>query len=171
MSQLKTDNQTEVGQHVFEKANLGAAPYRFIGARETLFKNHDGTVRAGGACDYCGTCVATKFFLRAADGKEFGVGCDCILKSGDKGLIVAYKNNPQVRAVAKAKRDALAARKRNELADLMQQHADKLAAMPAGKRWDGTEQSQLDYLTRVVPMCGAAGRARYLAHVKRLLAQ
>ena len=38
------------------------------------------------------------------------------------------------------------------------------------KMWNGEMESQFEYLTRVIPMCGAAGRSRYLKHVKNILA-
>lgn len=61
--------------HVFEKAGLGAAPYQYLGIE-----------KQSTSCQYCGTGILFKFWLRSADGKQFFVGSDCIFKSGDAGL-------------------------------------------------------------------------------------
>jgi hypothetical protein len=177
---MKTDNQEQVGMHVFTRSNLGVAPFRCVGVFSDtgphLYPQADGTTieigspgQAMGVCAHCGTGIADCYKIRSADGKEFVVGSSCVEKTGDAGLIKSYKNSPAVRAFAKAKRDLLAAKKSNELAALIEANKDKLATIMYTK-WDKTEESQLDYLTRVIPMCGAAGRARYLKHVKNLLA-
>jgi hypothetical protein len=73
--------------HCFEAAKLGKAPYAFLGVREFKFKAApEAPTQPGTCCDYCGTGIMYAFMLRSADGKEFKVGCDCIEKSGDKGL-------------------------------------------------------------------------------------
>jgi hypothetical protein len=61
--------------HVFERAGLGPAPYTFLGVQ----------VHPTG-CQYCGTAISYMFWLRAANGKKFYVGSDCIFKSGDAGM-------------------------------------------------------------------------------------
>lgn len=62
--------------HVFEEAGLGAAPFRAL--RVTT---------EGGNCQFCNTSIVYRFYLVGADEKEFFVGSDCVLKTGDKGLI------------------------------------------------------------------------------------
>jgi hypothetical protein len=61
--------------HVFERAGLGKAPYSYLGIE-----------KESTSCQFCGTGIIFKFWLRSADGKRFFVGSDCIFKSGDAGL-------------------------------------------------------------------------------------
>jgi hypothetical protein len=78
--------------HPFEKAGLGMAPFRCLGAehrvgpiRTTL---PDGIVmevgspgQPMGTCAYCGTGIANCYIIRSADGKTFIVGSDCVAKT------------------------------------------------------------------------------------------
>ena len=83
--------------HVFEKAGLGKAPFKFAGM---VYQNIQygqrviGSVRGveittkpGGTCDYCGTYIVNMFNVESADGNKFHVGCECIRKAGDAGLM------------------------------------------------------------------------------------
>lgn len=82
------DNETST-IHRFEKAGLGKAPFHFTGevTEKTYCACPGAPVQAGSTCDYCGTCIRYEFWVRSADGKEFKTGCDCIHKTGDRGLI------------------------------------------------------------------------------------
>lgn len=75
--------------HRFELAKLGKAPFHFTGTvTEKVFVACPGaTPKAGSSCDYCGTSIRYEFWVRSSDAKEFKVGCDCIHKTGDRGLI------------------------------------------------------------------------------------
>lgn len=75
--------------HPFTVAGLGNAPFSFIGMRENVFNNGDGTTKGGGMCAYCGTGIRNEFVVRSACGKQFVVGCDCIRKVNDTRLIAA----------------------------------------------------------------------------------
>jgi len=88
--------------HRFELAGLGKAPFQFTGkVTETVFVACPGaTPKSGSSCDYCGTGIRYEFWLRSADQKEFKVGCDCIHKAGDRGLI------KQIAAAERKLRDA-----------------------------------------------------------------
>lgn len=88
--------------HRFEIAGLGKAPFRFTGeVTEKTYQACSGApVQAGSSCDYCGTCIRYEFWVRSADGKEFKTGCDCIHKTGDRGLI------QQISAAERKLRDA-----------------------------------------------------------------
>src|SRR5690348_11414603 len=61
--------------HIFEKAGLGNAPYKFTHVE----KNKT-------SCQFCGTPIIYKFWLTSSDGKSFFVGSDCIYKASDAGL-------------------------------------------------------------------------------------
>lgn len=73
--------------HVFESAGLGKAPFRYVGLNEAVTS----TGRPGGSCDYCGTAIQYCCEIESADGKAFVVGCECVKKTGDKGLDKAIK--------------------------------------------------------------------------------
>ncbi len=173
---MKTDNQEQVGMHVFTRSKLGSAPFRCVGVYQKVgpIRMADGSEigspgQAMGVCAHCGTGIADCYEIKSAEGNTFVVGSSCVEKTGDAGLIKSYKNSPEVRAFNKAKRDLLMYKKQVELAYMVASNKEKLQSMQI-KKWNGEMESQYDYLTRVIPMCGAAGRARYLKHVKTLVA-
>lgn len=174
--QTKTDNAAYVGLHVFTRSKLGLPPFKCVGVYEDVGPKtlSDGSQvgsagQSMGVCDHCGTGIRDCYQIKSGDGKTFVVGSSCVEKTGDAGLIKSYKNSPEVRAFIKAKRDALSYKKQVELAYLVASNKEKLQSLQI-KKWNGEMESQWEYLTRVIPMCGAAGRARYLKHVKNLLA-
>jgi hypothetical protein len=75
--------------HKFELAGLGKAPFHFTGVvTEKTYQACQGApVQPGSSCDYCSTGIRYEFWVRSADGHEFKVGCDCIHKTGDRGLV------------------------------------------------------------------------------------
>jgi len=171
----RTDNPAEVGLHVFERRGLGKAPFRFVGCYEKRgpISLPDGTQigsegQAMGVCDYCGQGIAICCAIRSADGKEFTVGSDCVARTGDEGIVQQFKNSPDVRAMKRAKAAAKDQAVREKIAALLVEH-DQLLKSIEVKKWDGSMESQFDYMTRVLPMCGASGRARYLKHIKTLI--
>jgi hypothetical protein len=99
--------------HPFERAELGAAPFRFVGTTVKLHECPGEMPRAGSSCDYCGTCIALECWIESADGRRFKVGCDCVNKTGDKALIVkataAQKAHDRARRAANARRREAAA--------------------------------------------------------------
>lgn len=115
-------NETLVGKetckvHKFELAGLGKGPFRFTGkmTEKTYCACQGAPVQPGSSCDYCGTCIRYEFWIISADGKESKVGCDCIHKSDDAGLIL------QISAAERKLRDmknaAAKARKEERLAN------------------------------------------------------
>lgn len=84
---LKDGERTTV--HRFEHAGLGLAPFRFTGeVTEKTYQACPGApVQAGSTCDYCGTCIRYEFWIVSSDSKRHKVGCDCIHKTGDTGLV------------------------------------------------------------------------------------
>lgn len=105
---------TETTIHCFEAAGLGKAPFRYVGMvyqeicyGQAVIGNVGGcqlTTKPGGTCDYCGTYIINMFHVESADGKRFKVGCDCIAKTGDAGLIKIVKSEISA-AQAKRRRD------------------------------------------------------------------
>ena len=70
--------------HPFERAGLGKAPFKCTHVTENVFVVGDGTTKAGGCCDYCGTGIRWEFWIRGsvAGARQFKVGCDCVAKTG-----------------------------------------------------------------------------------------
>lgn len=103
--------------HCFELAGLGTAPFEFTGhvTENTYCACPGAPLQPGGTCDFCGTGIRYEFWVRSAAGNEFKVGCDCIHKTGDRGLI------QQISAAERKLRDAKnAAAKARKIAKLTQ---------------------------------------------------
>lgn len=166
----KTDNPAQVGQHVFEAAGLGKAPFRCVGFSEIVFNNGDGTTKAGGCCQYCFTGIRYACHILSSDGKRFHVGTDCVARTGDAGLIKQFKNRPEVRAAAKAKRDSKDAAIKAEWKVLIsnQENRDKLAALPTLTQYHW-QPNRLVALESAWNYQGAAGRARMIKWLKAAL--
>jgi hypothetical protein len=84
--------------HAFEQAGLGKAPFKIIGFEGVEDRIAHNVSRAahgltyttnacGGTCDYCGKAIFNVYRIRSADQKEFAVGCDCVCKTGDAGMV------------------------------------------------------------------------------------
>ena len=170
---LKTDNPADVGLHIFERAKLGKAPFRCVGSFEMKFQACPGApILPGGSCDYCGQGIMYAFQIKSADGRTFKVGCDCVMKTRDAGLIKSYKTRPEVRKRNREKAAARDERVKTEWEALMSDEAarDKLAAHMIPE-WDGKGQrSWLGFALKSWSYSGAAGRARNLREAKRILA-
>ena len=170
---MKTDNQQLVGVHKFQAAGLGLAPFKFAGMTINMFNNGDGTQKPGGTCDYCGASIAYEFHVRANDGKEFKVGCDCINKVGDAGLIQAYTTSPEYRKIQAAKRAVKASAVFQELRALIDANKVLLASQPHPRGYSdraGKPLTALDMYEWYFSHCGAAGRASTLKGLKKYLA-
>ena len=141
--------------HRFEAAGLGKEPFRFTGeVTERAYCACPGApVQPGSSCDYCGTAIRYEFWVLSADGKQFKVGCDCIHKTGDAGLI------KQISVAERKLRDAKNARakerKRAKLAERITAAKTKLPTI-AGKLasevhpnpyWASQGKTMLDYVS------------------------
>jgi hypothetical protein len=121
--------------HPFEKAGLGKAPFSCTGVSENVWDNGDGTTKAGGVCDYCGTGIRWEFWIKGsiAGAKQFKVGCDCVAKTG-----WGIERFEEVRAQhTRARRQAGATKRReSRKAQLEAQHAQRVAQrLEAGQAW------------------------------------
>lgn len=171
----RTENAALVGKHAFEIAGLGLAPFRFVGASENVITYPDGSQQAGGSCDYCGTGIRTECHVKSSDGKAFKVGCNCIDKVGDTGLLKAYKTSPEYRAKQRAVRAGKAMAVFAELKTTISgPAADKLSALPHPMgftdRKTGCALTALDYAKWMLDHCGAAGHRAVLSRIKKMLA-
>jgi hypothetical protein len=168
---MKTENASEVGKHAFELAGLGLAPFRFTGASDNVITYPDGTTKAGGSCDYCGTGIRLECHIVSADGKRSKVGCNCIDKVGDSGLLKAYKSSPQFRTHQRNLRFKKDLANHVEIARLIESLSPMLAAQPHPygftDRTTGTPMTKLDYVKYSIDKCGMAGRASWLKTLRQ----
>ena len=166
--------------HVFEKAGLGKAPFRLVGLETTsdrIALNHERqsngltyTPNYCTSCAYCATAIMDAYIIQSSDGKRFKVGCECVKKTGDLGIILAVKT-------AKAKKDreyrhAREACKLREGAELMadQRVRDFLSKYPHSKEWAAARgDTLLDEITWLIKNSGVSGTLRAYARVKNLI--
>ena len=104
--------------HVFENAGMGKAPFKLIGfyalpskslaeQNPSAYQNALAAMPRGvgcGSCAYCGTALVNNFIIESADGNKSAVGCDCVEKTGDRGLTDTIKLKK--RELAREKRAA-----------------------------------------------------------------
>lgn len=142
--------------HKFEIAGLGQAPYRLVEV-----------VKGRSSCDYCSTGILFQYWLLAADGKRFKVGCDCVLKtSSDKALVVAVKTEQQKHEAEL--REARAAKKRKADGEritaaraLLPTVADDFRALPHPRASQGeffASKSLMDWAEWMLVYAGTSGR-------------
>ena len=110
MQTMRNYGGEEVGTtvHVFERAGLGKAPFRFVSCQKKIYQAFPGApVQPGSSCDFCGNGIMFEYWIRSSDGKDFKVGCDCVFKTNDAGL----------RRVVDAKRREIECKKAHERQD------------------------------------------------------
>ena len=120
--------------HPFEKAGLGKAPFSCTGVSENVFALPDGTSKAGGCCDYCGTGIRWEFWIKGsvAGSKQFKVGCDCVAKTGwgIEGFEKVRADHTRARRQAGVQ-SRRAARQAQVAAERAQKAADRIEATQA----------------------------------------
>jgi hypothetical protein len=166
--------------HVFERAGLGKAPFRFVGAVAQdighgvryLDRSMNLTTKPGGTCAFCGQYILNMYDVESADGRRFHVGSDCILRTGSAGLIKAVN-----KAVAKLRREQRQARERANGAEMVALLADErvratLATQshPNAYRADKGE-SLLDWADWMAQHGGAKACASVLKMIKFWMAR
>lgn len=170
----KTDNEANVGRHAFEVAGLGVAPFRYVGTFRKVFVAHPGApALPGSTCDYCGNCIMNECWVADVNGKRFKVGCDCIAKVGDRGLLKAYKSSPEVRKANREAKARLDADKASKAMKLFEEHKSALAelAHPYGlvDRVTGRKLTMADYYEYLFNHAGPSRRAGLLKAIPRVL--
>jgi len=125
--------------HPFEKAGLGKAPFSCTHVSQNLFYLPDGTCKAGGCCDYCGTGIRWEFWIKGsvAGAKQFKVGCDCVAKTGwgIEGFEKVRADNAKVRRQEGAEKRA-EKRREERKAWIDEQHANRaIERAEATKVW------------------------------------
>jgi hypothetical protein len=161
---LKSDNVDAIGQHCFERKGLGTAPFRVIGFSVSKYQPiPDAPALPGSSCDYCGMAIMLVCHIRGVDGKAFKVGSDCVNKTGDDGLIKAYKQTKEYRAHQKALRNAKDERNKAEIARFL---ADEIVttwmkAQTFTTSW-GKATNKLEAMQKSLAWCGAKGRSEWV---------
>lgn len=168
----KSDDISEVGTHVFERSGLGKAPFKFIGMHTCTYQAcHGAPIQAGSSCDHCGTGIMYVCTIRDSLGKTFKVGSSCVLKTGDAGMIRAYKNSPDVRKTNRMKAQAKDERVKTEWAALWND-SEKVAKLNAHRipHWNGSgTRPWPEYAHNSYAYSGASGRAKLLTMAKKIL--
>lgn len=167
---MKTDNASDVGKHAFEIAGLGLAPFKFVGASENFITYPDGTTKAAGTCDYCGTGIRLECRIVSSDRKESVVGCNCVEKVGDTGILKAYKSSPEFRAHKRKLAQLKDAIVQKEIDALMVELSQYFAVLPHPygyvDRATKVPLTYLDYVKYGIHQCGAAGRKTYIKFLR-----
>jgi hypothetical protein len=146
---------TALDIHPFEKAHLGSAPFRFIGTSEKVYCACPGALeQPAGTCDYCGNGIRYVYHVRSADGREFGVGCDCIRKVDRASLVNVTEFERAVAAQERKLRQARTAARNAKT----QARID--AAMA---RYDASPEIQAAFAARPHPFTAMAAEGRTMA--------
>jgi len=173
---MDTTTQAAERIHRFEKAGLGKAPFRYLGWYKAVYQAIPGDpncpIQPGSSCDYCGQGIMYVCRIVGTDGKEFKVGCDCVAKTGDAGLMKVVDN--EKRQHERKLRRELAARKADALGALLADEGNlaKLSARPHPAQWAVAQgKTLLDWARWMVEHSGAAGKAKTLKALRLALAQ
>lgn len=132
----EADKADKVKAHPFEMSGCGVGPFKLVGVwhRPSPFlaeanpSAYENAMRAAppnaGYCHHCGRDISYNFILRDSRGKQFIVGSDCVMKSGDETLGNEVEI-ARLRAEREAKRQLTAARENAK--------REKWLASPEGK--------------------------------------
>ena len=106
--------------HKWEDAGHGKAPFKVVGIFEmpapsmaehnpAAYQNAMNAIPFGyrvGSCGVCGMGLSVNFLINSADGNKFAVGCECVKKAGDHGMIETVKlmKNKRTREINRQKR-------------------------------------------------------------------
>lgn len=150
-----TDTTTPM-VHVFEAAGLGKGPFKL-----------KSVTAEGGHCEFCNTAIVFRFYIKGQDTRVFFVGSDCVMKTGDVGLMRVVEAEVKKRqAELRAKRDA------EKMAAIKDRLADpaviaELSAKPHPHSWYAkqgkTMKDYIDYIMRY------GGKTARVALAKTLL--
>ena len=141
--------------HKFELAGLGRHPFEFVGYFESRTKQN----QPAGTCQYCGNGIAICCRVRSADGKEFIVGSDCVLKTGDAGMKIQ---------VDKMKARINIEKQNAQIAVNMQwveHNREVLSKLPYGKH------SLLESIEWFYKNAGRSGKIRMIREAKKAVAR
>lgn len=149
--------------HCFERAGLGVAPFKFVGCHRSVFQAVPGDpncpVQPGSSCDYCGQGIMYVCTIQDALGASFKVGCDCVQKTGDAGLVRLVD-----REIAARRAEQDGARKAKRGADAAALFATEavrtaMASRPHPKSWAAAKGlTLLDWAEWMLANAGKRGK-------------
>jgi hypothetical protein len=158
--------------HRFERAGLGKAPFRVVGFYRSVYQAVPGDpscpLKPGTSCDYCAQGIMYVCQIEGADGRRFKVGCDCVAKTGDAGLMKLAAKEERRR-----NRETRHAREAEKVAELRALLADeavraRLAEIIVEDPW--RKRRLLDTADWHLKNAGNAGKIRMLKQVRQVLA-
>jgi hypothetical protein len=126
--------------HPFEQADLGRAPFACTHVTQV----------DKGVCAYCGTGIKYAYHIKAADGRAFVVGSDCVEKAqatvSNFGQVKARldKQRRQAQTTARKTREAILAME--ALQQWLRDNRELNAYLEANRRTDNFCASLLDWL-------------------------
>lgn len=157
---------TEVIMHKFEKAGLGLAPFRCVGTRVSKFQaTPDSPIQPGSSCDYCGAGIIYVFVVKSSDGKIFEVGCDCVEKTGDEGII-----NYTKREMNRLKTNARHADEDAKIAtasEYLEIIRDRLSTLPHPNKYM-SHLSLADWCDWIFKNAGRSGKMQVVRELKKI---
>lgn len=138
MTNTTTANVTIFGaEHPWERAGLGQAPYKFLGASREVYQAIPGDpncpLQPAGSCDFCGQAIWDQCRFESADGKRFKVGCDCAGRANEGGKKLSAwqrEHDRQVRAARKARKVDAATAAHAELLARCESLVQRVCEMP-----------------------------------------
>lgn len=138
----------DLNLHAFEKSGNGRAPFHCVGfaaipspslaeKNPSAYQNAMNDLPRGvgcGTCAHCGTAILNNFIIESSDDNRFVVGCDCVAKTGDAGLVkevrterlrIVREKREAGRRLARSEREALwTAERKSRGAVFAIEHAD-----------------------------------------------
>lgn len=156
------------GSHVWERAGLGNAPYKFTGFSVSTYQACSGApIQPGSSCDYCGAGIRDVFTFRSANGKAFKVGSSCCRKSGDKYITTVAQR--EMRKVNLERRHVREAAKIEQAKTLLASDSVRanLQTQPHPNDWRASEgDTLLNWAEWMMDHSGNAGKLRVLKVLK-----
>lgn len=183
MSNAAAATESTATVHCFERAGLGRAPFRFVGMVDQDMRygqrilnreeyNRTGVAletKPGGTCAFCGKYILNMYRVASSCGNVFTVGCDCVYRTGDAGLVAKVKIAERKRVAARkeAKRAMVVA----SLPGAIFAARRTLRAMPhPTKSMAARGETMLGYCLWMARNAGLTGRAKVLAIVSKAVA-
>lgn len=173
-AKLKSDVAEEIGVHAWELAGLGKPPYKFVSWSYRVFRAcPDAPAQAGATCQFCGHAIMNCCEIKSADGKEFIVGCDCVERIGEKGIVEQFKTSPEYRKHQEKVRREKAVYAGDRVRQLLNDNRAKFVSLPHPygfyNRKTGLPLNFLDYCEWMLEHSGDSGIVKLARRVSREL--
>ena len=141
-------------KHPFEKAGLGQAPFKLIRFEK----------KSGSRCDLCSQPLKNVFWIRGADGSQFRVGSNCVMKTPDYNLKNAIENK-----IKEVKRESEISR--INACEEMLNNAEvrtRLESQPAPDPWRQQQgDSALDWCDWMIRNSGKTGKLKVAKFIEQ----